>query len=193
MAAAAVLLLAGCGIRATSVPVDGGAAPSRSKCAEPTAGPSAKAAKPPAPSLARQYRFEAVELYLVCNSQVTEVKRAHKLSGDYTAAAGGLLGELRMTPGSHEQIDGYSTAVPDTLELRPRRPGDPEGTLRLNTELDRLPDFALGQLVCTFSHDLMDGGAVLLGGAHDTPVRKFTCSVPLRTQAGAEPDTGVPV
>ena len=57
-------LLAGCGIRTTTVPVDAGPAPSRVACAAPKA--------PAAPAADVVVR----KVFLVCNTQVTPVNRS---------------------------------------------------------------------------------------------------------------------
>jgi hypothetical protein len=193
VAVAGLVLLSGCGIRATTVPVDAGAAPSRSQCAEPDAAPSPSASHTAPRPPGGTYRLDGTVLYLICNAQLTERERAGELSGSYLTVARTLLDQLRTAPEQAERADGYETAVPAPLQIGGPRAGDPAGTLRLSTRLDRLPDYALGQLVCTFSHNLLGDGPVLIGGRGETEVRKFTCSVALRTQAGSEPDTGVPV
>jgi hypothetical protein len=193
IAAVAALMLSGCGIRATTVPVDAGAAPSRSRCVEPDTAPSLTPSHttPHAPS--GSYRLDGTVLYLVCNAQLTERKRAAELRGGYLEVARSLLDQLRTAPEQAERANGYDTAVPDALRLTGPRTGDPAGTLRLDMRLDELPDFALGQLVCTLSDNLLGDGPVLIGGKGDSQVRRFTCNTALRTQEGPEPDTGVPV
>lgn len=191
-AAAAVVLVTGCGIRSTSVPVDAGAAPSRSRCTEPRDSPSPTPTRTLSPSPDRRYELHHAVLYLVCNLQLTERERTTTVTGDYLHAADALLARLRAAPQRAERADGFTTGVPGTLRISAGRRSDPAGTLRLNQPLDGLHDFVLGQLVCTFSYNLMGGGDVLIGGPGDSPVRRFNCSVALRTKAGAEPDAGVP-
>jgi hypothetical protein len=137
--------------------------------------------------------MDGAVLFLVCNSQVTQVVREDRLSGDYPTVARALLDRLKSAPLKDEKEDGYQTAVPDTLSLTEGRDDDPKRTLRLSVRLAQLPDYALGQLVCTFSSNLLAGGPVVLGGKEDAPPRRFTCTSTLLTQAGAEPDTGVPL
>ncbi|KOG86172.1 hypothetical protein ADK38_32535, partial [Streptomyces varsoviensis] len=78
-------LLAGCGIRGTSVPVDAGSAPSRATCVvRPGGGESASA------------DGQAVSVYLVCASQLLPVTRTLRLpegdaAGDPVRVAGAFL------------------------------------------------------------------------------------------------------
>jgi hypothetical protein len=188
-AAALVLppLLAGCGIRTTSVPVDAGPAPSRVSCAPP------KAAQDTDPDTVSR------QVYLVCSMQLAPVPRSvpvrdvgnvrTSVSGQATA----LIRQLEQSPRSAEAQAGFSTAVPATTEIAPRHGGDPANALRLNQELEDLPSFALAQIVCTLTADsgIAPSGSVLLGGqAPGDPLRMYTCTSDLRTRPDAGDDAG---
>lgn len=190
--AAAVLapLLAGCGIRTTSVPVDAGPAPSRVSCAPPPAPPTTD------PDEVNR------QVYLVCSMQVAPVTRSVPYQDVGTARSGPasqaaeLIRQLQRSPRGPEAQAGFSTAVPSALEVMPPRPGDPKTALRLNQELDDLPSFALAQIVCTLTSDpvVAPGGSVLLGGyAVGDQVHGFTCTPDLRTRPDAGEDAGTPV
>lgn len=187
-----VLLLAGCGIRATTVPVDAGAAPARTACtlSEGDLPWTVHEPRPEAPSSG--LLVDGKVMYLVCNGQVDRVLRDGTLTGSGVRIAGKLLDELGRTVTPDELRAGYETAVPVPLDVKGPGEGDPEGTLRLSTALDTLPPFALGQIVCTLSYVLEDGGPVRLAGPAGQ-VREFSCGSRLRTDPGAGPEAGNPV
>jgi len=183
-------LLAGCGIRTTSVPVDAGPAPSRVSCAPPKA-----AASPGPDTVSRQ-------VYLVCSMQLAPVPRnvpvrdignvRTSLSGQATE----LIRQLEQSPRSGESQAGFSTAVPASTEIAPRHSGDPADALRLNQELDDLPSFALAQIICTLTADggIAPDHSVLLGGqAPGDPLRQYTCTSDLRTRPDAGDEAGTVV
>jgi hypothetical protein len=164
----------GCGIRATSVPVDAGAAPSRVSCAVPLSEPSAPAAGP-----------AKVPVYLVCAQRVSPVDRiVSALPTDRLAAARLLLAQLQSKPGTAEENGGFASEVPSGLSLSDPAGGDPPDTLRLNQAPDSLPSFATAQLVCTFAGTAAGSAdrSVVLGGPDDTiPPRRYRCDEALRT------------
>ncbi|MCX2969254.1 MULTISPECIES: hypothetical protein [Streptomyces] len=191
-AAVAVAALAGCGIRATPVPVDAGPAPSRVACGVRETGAGAQE--------------RTVRIALVCSGRVVDVRRALELptgesQTDRLALARTLLAEVRRTPDGRERAAGFSTAVPGDLRVSgPQERDDPEA-LRLSRPPAALPAFALAQLVCTYADtSLADSGdGVLLGGpaprpdatdradgttgSEEAPVRRYECDVALRTSA----------
>ncbi|WP_308294918.1 hypothetical protein [Streptomyces sp. JJ66] len=210
-ALALVAAVAGCGIRATPVPVDAGPAPSRVACGVRETGAS------PRPGT------REVRVSLVCSGRVVDVRRAVELpSGDSQAdrltLARTLLDQLRQPPVERERAAGFTTAVPDDLRVTgPADPDDPEA-LRLSRPPAALPSSALAQLVCTYADtSLADrAGGVLLGGpapdpdatpspdgaeaddaeagdtsagdagADGTQVRRYECDVALRTSADGD-------
>ncbi|MFI1097082.1 hypothetical protein [Streptomyces sp. NPDC020917] len=180
-------LLAGCGIRTTSVPVDAGPAPSRVSCAPPKA-----AADPDPDTVSRQ-------VYLVCSMQLAPVSRSvpvrdvGNVRTSVSSQATALIRQLEQSPRSAESQAGFSTAVPATTEIAARHGGDPANALRLNQELDDLPSFALAQIVCTLTADsgIAPDGTVLLGGqSPGDPLRTYTCTSDLRTRPDAGDDAG---
>lgn len=203
-------LVAGCGIRSTTVPVDAGPAPSRVSCAvpdgaAPTARPQAASgpattepARSPAPRSAPAPGGTAVldstappgsdavlrTVYLVCHDQIAAVKRSVPVRSGTSA----LLAELQRNPLPAETKAGFYTAVPGALTLaRPLR-SDPPGSVRLSRPLDELPSFALAQIVCTLTDpdETATGHTLLLGGpTAASPVRAYTCTSDLRTRADA--------
>lgn len=185
-------VLAGCGIRPTSVPVDAGAAPSRVACDLPeNAGRAGRAPEGDG----------AVRVYLVCDTRVAAVARAGRLPQGRLAAARALLGQLRSEPQPAEEEAGFTTAVPHALRVEAGRADDPVGTLRLSTPPARLPSFALAQVVCTFAGTPAASArkdTVVLGGpvghgpdAADRP-RRYTCTAALRTDPDPAPTAGAP-
>jgi len=195
IAAAATLgaLLSGCGIRATSVPVDAGAAPSRVGCVLP--GNSEDGADE------AQARPE-MRVFLVCGSRVSPVQRRVDIPGDSSeeerlAVARALLDELQDEPSADERSAGFETDVPRDLTVSGAASGDPEETIRLSEPLDRLPSFALAQLVCTYADtaaaDAND--AVTLGGpaSADDPPQRFECGTALRNSPEAAATAGTRV
>lgn len=183
-AAACAVLVAGCGIRSTSVPVDAGAAPSRMPCR--TATP--QATTPPAESV-------SVRIYLVCASQLGTVERMVEFDesrSDPLLIAQALLGELQGEPDADERRAGFSSDVPVALRVSDARKGDPDGTLRLSEQPDDLPSEALAQLVCTYadSEALGSGGSVLLGGPGNYAPRGYLCTSETKSRPGEVPTLG---
>ncbi len=181
-AAAGVLLAAGtagCGIRATSVPVDAGAAPSRVSCAVPQAAPAT-----------RSPGTLTADVYLVCSQRVSPVRRTVRdLGGDRLGTARILLAELQRKPEQAEEKGGFASEVPGGLTVGGPAPGDPPESLRLSQEPEDLPSYAVGQLVCTFAGTAAGAAdrSVVLGGPDPgTPARRYRCDDALRTR----PDAG---
>jgi hypothetical protein len=192
--ALAAAALAGCGIRPTTVPVDAGPAPSRAACAlrsgagetqESTSGTS------------------NLRISLVCSSRVVDVERRLELpegdsARDRLITARTILEELRRRPGREEQKAGFTTAVPGNLRVTGPAEGDDRDALRLNQQPDRLPSFALTQIVCSYSGTgIADPDQqVLLGGPADgkpaKPPRLYECGSALRTAAEAAGTAGEP-
>ncbi|GLF94256.1 hypothetical protein [Streptomyces yaizuensis] len=176
--AGGVLLLSGCGIRTTQVPVNDGPAPSRPPCA--VSGAPAAEGFP-------------VRVYLVCASGLKPVDRVVELPAESAhdgrvRVAGALLAELRRQPSETEREAGFTTDVPDPVVVGGARPGDPAGTLRLSRQPEDLPPTALAQIVCTFaeSQAAVAGGAVVLGGPGEYPPRGYSCQERVRERP-AEP------
>ncbi|MFI2300654.1 hypothetical protein ACH5AL_17665 [Actinacidiphila glaucinigra] len=185
-----VVLLAGCGIRTTSVPVDAGPAPSRVSCAVPDEEASASATASASP------RGLAARVYLVCSAQVAGVNRSVRTEGlDQLGVAVLLLRELQRKPRGGESSAGFTTAVQGDLAVEGPRRDDPRESLRISAPLSDLPPFALAQLVCTYAGTgaAAGSGGVLLGGSDDTPVRRFTCTGDLRTDPEAAETAGTAV
>ncbi|MER0244144.1 hypothetical protein AAHZ94_19485 [Streptomyces sp. HSW2009] len=156
----AALLVAGCGIRGTSVPVDAGGAPSRASC-------DTQASSAPA----RPRTDVAVTVQLLCAARLEPVPRALQLpKGDENPRpaefAKALLGQLQRQPSQPEREAGFSTAVPSSVQVAAAAAGDPAGALRLTQEPADLPPEALAQVVCTFAQTAAVRGArtVVLGG-----------------------------
>ncbi|HCA84727.1 MAG TPA: hypothetical protein DEQ61_04050 [Streptomyces sp.] len=188
LSAAALLGSAGCGIRGTSVPVDAGPAPSRVSCQVP-------GDRTPPPDSPQEV---AADVYLVCSTQIVPVGRGvrypdSRLEDDRLRIARTLLAELRAQPSGPETAGGFSTEVPDGLEVGGRRAGDPEHALRLSREPGEVPPYGLAQLVCTYAGTPAVGGSgsVLLGGPGDEPPRSFRCTPGLRAQPEAVQSPGV--
>ncbi|MFH8348013.1 hypothetical protein [Streptomyces sp. NPDC018045] len=177
---ALVPALASCGIRGTSVPVDAGGAPSRVSCEVPAGS------VPPVPPDGSR-----VTVYLECGSALAPVERTvtrpEQQVGDRLRAARALLDELQEQPGPVEEEAGFSTAVPEGLEVSGPRAGDPRGTLRLSARPEDLPSFALAQIVCTFGESaaLDRTHAAVLGGPGDGHPQRYPCSAEVR----AHPDS----
>ncbi|MEU3555573.1 hypothetical protein [Streptomyces fragilis] len=176
-------LIAGCGIRATEVPVDSGPAPSRKPCpvSDPSPVPSNDARVP-------------VRVYLLCAGQLTLVERTVGLPGNTegasrrTLVAQGLLDELARPPLPGEAADGYRTLVPFGTGVQGHRRGDPAEAFRLNVRPDRLRDGALAQIVCTFAESAATQGAgsVILGGPKGDLTR-YECPPDVRNHPTATP------
>ncbi|WP_030679231.1 hypothetical protein [Streptomyces rimosus] len=180
--AALVPALASCGIRGTSVPVDAGAAPARVSCKVP-AGAVAPAQPDSAP----------VTVYLVCSSTLAPVERTvthpKQRPADRLQAARALLDELQEQPGPVEEKAGFSTAVPEDLEVSGPRAGDPQEALRLSVRPEDLPSFALAQIACTFGESgaLGRSHAAVLGGPGDAAPQRYACSAEVRTHPESVP------
>ncbi|WP_299532643.1 hypothetical protein [uncultured Streptomyces sp.] len=185
-AAGAATLLAGCGIRTMSVPVDGGAAPSRVPCRTSAAG-----------SGSTEAGSALVHVYLLCASELVTVDRTVPvLPGDRLGTARQLLDQSRRSPLTEERRAGFTTAVPSDLGVEGARADDPAGTLRLSEQPEDLAQEALAQLVCTFAEDaaLATGGTVLLGGPGRYAPRGYACTAQTkaRPQELATPDPVAP-
>jgi hypothetical protein len=167
------VVLGGCGIRPTQVPVDAGPAPSRVPC-EVTGENVTPQAQP---------QGVPVRVYLVCASQLESVDRTvqipeGKAVDSRVQVAQALLDELQEEPSSPEHEAGFATYVRAPLTLSGPREGDPAGTLRLSRQPEDLPTAALAQIVCTFaeSRTAATDGTVLLGGPGEYAPRGYQCS-----------------
>lgn len=157
---ALALLLAGCGIRATSVAVDAGSAPSRASCTAP-GEPDNRPSGPP-----------RVRVYLICSAQLIPVNRDSgrsedaRSAGSRTELARVVIDQLQQQPTPGEEDAGFSTRVPEGLTVTGGSGTDPKGTLRLDRHPDELPRVALAQLVCSLARTSAanDRGVVTLGG-----------------------------
>jgi hypothetical protein len=192
-------LASGCGIRSTSVPVDAGAAPSHVGCVLPDEAETSGA------DGGKGNRVERV--YLVCGSRVSPVERRVGVREDGAGpesakerltVARTLLDALKTRPYGDEQSAGFDTSVPGKLKVSGPHKGDPEETLRLSAPLDRLPSFALAQIVCTYADTAELGSSdqsVILGGPSDVSglPQRFECSTALRTRPGAATTAGTRV
>ncbi|UGY93290.1 hypothetical protein [Streptomyces gobiensis] len=202
--ALAVAALAGCGIRPTSLPVDAGPAPSRVACAVRGGDTETRQPGQPEPNGETGETTGAVEvrISLVCSSRVVDVERRVELPRSDSArarltVARKLLDELRREPGEEERKAGFITAVPDGLRVSEPAEGDDKSALRLSQQPDRLPSFALAQIVCSYAGTrLADmNRQVLLGGPADedaTSLRLYECGTALRTTTEAAETAGVP-
>ncbi|MET8447371.1 hypothetical protein [Streptomyces sp. NPDC005209] len=178
-------VLTGCGIRATEVPTDFGAAPSRVPCSLSEPDLSAQTS-----------RGVPVQVFLLCGSSLVTVDRAVRVP-DGTAdarrrviVAQGLLDQLAQSPSPSEKDAGYTTYVHGGMSVGGPRLGDPEDTLRLSTAPDRLTAYALAQIVCTLSDSAAaeGDGSVILGGPGREPLRRYECTDDVRARPGtAEP------
>ena len=177
------VLLAGCGIRATEVPTDAGAAPSKILCspAEPDVSTQASRGLP-------------VQVFLLCGSSLVAVDRTVRVP-DGTAdsqrrvlVAQGLLDQLAATPSAAEKEARYTTDVRGGMNVSGPREGDPEDTLRLSNPPEDLTSYALAQVVCTFSDSAAaDGdGSVILGGPGKEPLRRYECTDEVSSLPGTE-------
>ncbi|MFC9820777.1 hypothetical protein ACFWG6_25315 [Streptomyces erythrochromogenes] len=184
----ALLATAGCGIRATTVPVDVGAAPSRVSCDTP-AQPGGQSGGP---------GFQAT-VELVCGSQLVGVERVVPMAEKGTVrdpvaqAAQALLEALERTPSAEERDAGFSTGVPAGLTAGAPKPGDPAGTVRLSRKPEDLPPVALSQIVCTLagSETVSAGpGPVVLGGPDADPPRAWECTDAVRSRPESVPTLG---
>lgn len=186
----------GCGIRATTVPVDVSPAPSRAACA--VEGGTA-VQQSPAPE-ARVVGAQRVAL--VCSGRVVDVMRELDLQDDEPMAnrlstARSLLSELRREPSAPEEEAGFTTTVPDNLRVFGPNPEDDSSALRLSAHPNDLPSFTLAQIVCTFADTTLadSNRQVLLGGPNDEPnkpLKLYECGTALRTTAEAAETAGIP-
>jgi hypothetical protein len=174
-------LLAGCGIRATEVPTDFGAAPSRAACS--LAAPDAST---------QSGRGVPVQVFLLCGASLVTVDRTVRVpDGTPDAArrvivAQGLLDQLAASPSAPEKAAGYTTYVPGGLSVSGPGRKDPEDTLRLSTVPSRLTSYALAQLVCTLSDSAAaeGDGSVILAGPGTAPLRRYECTDDVRSRPG---------
>ncbi|MFI9152218.1 hypothetical protein [Streptomyces sp. NPDC053367] len=180
LAAVLAPVLAGCGIRATEVPTDFGAAPSRAHCS--MAGTDVTT---------QSSRGLAVQVFLRCASSLVGVDRSVRVpegaadSARRVLLAQGLLTELAERPSGAELEAGYSTDVPSGLKAGGPQGRDPEDTLRLSSPPGSLSSYALAQIVCTFSDsEAGEGdGSVILGGPSGA-VRRYECTEDVRARPG---------
>ncbi|MEU6861690.1 hypothetical protein ABZ924_00215 [Streptomyces sp. NPDC046876] len=184
-AAALASLVSGCGIRATTVPVDVGAAPSRVSCDIPAQQGGTQG-------------FRAT-VELVCGSRLVGVDRVVPIAEKKPArdpamlAAEALLEALEREPSQEERDAGFSSAVPQGLTVAAGQPGDPAGTVRLSRKPEDLPPVALSQVVCTLagSETVSAGpGPVVLGGPDADPPRAWECTEAVRRRPESVPTLG---
>ncbi|MFF7353337.1 MULTISPECIES: hypothetical protein [Streptomyces] len=184
------LLLTGCGIRATQVPTDFGAAPSRVPCT--LAGPD----------LSKQSaQGVPVQVFLLCGASLVAVDRTVRVPEGTPDAqrrvivAQGLLDQLAASPSAAERSAGYATYVPGGLSVRGPGPKEPEDTLHLSTSPARLTSYALAQLVCTLSDSAATegDGSVVLGGPRAGTLRRYECTDDVRDRPGSTqpPSSGI--
>lgn len=162
-------LLAGCGIRTTTVPVNAGDAPTRVPC-EVSEGDLTTQAQPGV----------AVRVYLVCAGELAPVERAasipaEKALSDRVQVAQALMDELAENPSSTERDAGFESFVRAPLLVSEARSGDPVGTLRLNRQPEDLETAALAQIVCTLTEGAATDGSVVLGGPGAYGPRGYRC------------------
>lgn len=191
-----VVAASGCGIRATTVPVDASPAPSRVACS--VEGGSA-AQKSPVPEA--QVVGEG-RVALVCSGRVVDVRRELELTEGESmtnrlSTARTLLAELRRNPSTLEEEAGFTTKVPDDLQVSGPNREDDSTALRLSEHPADLPSFTLAQIVCTFADTALadTNRQVLLGGPSDEPnkpLKLYECGTALRTTAEAAETAGVP-
>ncbi|MEV5877135.1 hypothetical protein AB0L75_23435 [Streptomyces sp. NPDC052101] len=179
------LLLSGCGIRATQVPTDFGAAPSRVPCTLAGADLSTQSA-----------HGVPVQVFLLCGASLVAVDRTVRVPEGTPDArrrvivAQGLLDQLAASPSAAERSAGYTTYVPGGLSVSGPGPKDPEDALRLSAPPSRLTSYALAQLVCTLSDSAATegDGSVILGGPDTGRLRRYACTADVRDRPGnAEP------
>lgn len=182
--------LTGCGIRATTVPVDVGPAPSRVSCKTPTGTAAGTGGV--------QGIRATVEL--VCGAQLVGVQRVVPVPEKRPAARDAavfvtqaLLEALQREPSAEEREAGFTTEVPAKLTASAPRPGDPAGTVRLSRKPEDLPPVALSQLVCTLAEsDAVSAGPgpVVLGGPDADPPRAWECTDAVRSRPESVPTLG---
>ncbi|MFJ4780291.1 hypothetical protein [Streptomyces sp. NPDC088762] len=180
--------LSGCGIRATTVPVDVGPAPSRVSCDTP--------AQPSGQGGVQGFR---ATVELVCGSQLVGVERVvpvpekRVLKDPVALVAQALLEALERTPSAEERDAGFTTGVPAGLTAVAPRSGDPAGTVRLSRKPEDLPPVALSQIVCTLAgNDAVSAGPgpVVLGGPDADPPRAWECTDAVRSRPESVPTLG---
>ncbi|MEV7285221.1 hypothetical protein AB0O01_11770 [Streptomyces sp. NPDC093252] len=177
------LLLSGCGIRATEVPTDFGAAPSRAHCSATGDEAASRTA----------LGFPA-QLFLLCGSSLVALDRLVEIPPESVEAprrvqvAQGLLDQLAEEPTAAERSAGYTTDVHRGLAVTGPYGDEPDDTLRLGVSPADLSRSALAQIVCTFADsEAAEGdGSVILGGPRDTPLRRYDCTDEVRAAPGAE-------
>jgi hypothetical protein len=184
-AAALLVLLAGCGIRTTQVPVDAGPAPSRVPCETPDG------------VITQSGTTVDVQVYLACHSQLVAVHRSVRLPDEPDAAdrvrlAQTLLAELQQEPTSAESDSNLTTEVDEGLRVEGPRGGDPADTLRLNREPAGLKPYALAQIICTYAGTAASDAddTVLLGGPSDGDPRRYACTDRLKSDPESVPTLG---
>ncbi|MFJ3233466.1 hypothetical protein [Streptomyces sp. NPDC086787] len=176
------VLLAGCGIRATEVPTDFGAAPSRMPCSLTGHNPAAQSPQ-----------GVPVQVFLLCHASLVTVDRSVRVPDGTPDAkrrmivAQGLLDQLAESPSADEKDAGYTTYVHGGTSVSGPRAKDPEDTLRLSEAPDRLSANALAQIVCTFSDSAAaeGDGSVILGGPGEEPLRRYECTDDVRSRPGS--------
>ncbi|MET9934319.1 MULTISPECIES: hypothetical protein [unclassified Streptomyces] len=178
-------LVAGCGIRTTSVPVDAGAAPSRVPCTTAEDGTTGTAVG-----------GVPVRVFLVCGSQLETVDRRSplpegKADADPVRTARLLLTQLLAAPSEGERRAGFTTAVRGPLAVESGHRGDPVGTLRLSRQPEDLTPVALSQVVCSFAESSAGAGdrTVLLGGPGPYAPKRYRCTTELRERPESAPPT----
>ncbi|MFE9477933.1 hypothetical protein ACFYNM_04930 [Streptomyces spororaveus] len=181
----ALLATSACGIRATTVPVDVGAAPSRVSCDTQEQ-----------PSGVQGFR---ATVELVCGSQLVGVERVvpmpekKPVRDPLAMVAQALLEALERTPTSDERDAGFTSEVPAGLSAGTPRAGDPAGTVRLSRKPEDLPPVALSQIVCTLAGSealKADPGPVILGGPDEDPPRAWECTDAVRSRPESVPTLG---
>jgi hypothetical protein len=173
--------LTGCGIRATQVPTDFGAAPSRVPCSLSEPDLSAQTS-----------RGVPVQVFLLCGSSLVTVDRTVRVPDGSADAerrvivAQGLLDQLAQSPSASEKAAGYTTDVRGGMAVTGPQGGDPEDTLRLSTAPGDLTSYALAQIVCTLSDSAAaeGDGSVVLGDPGTGPLRRYSCTDEVRSRPG---------
>lgn len=196
VAVLAAVLVSGCGIRATTVPVDASPAPSRVACAV-EGGSAVQESTEPDVQVVGEHRVA-----LVCSGRVVDVMRELELDEGESvtsrvSTARTLLAELRQKPSGPEQEAGFTTTVPDGLRVSGPNQEDDSSALRLSQHPNDLPSFTLAQIVCTLADTAIadTNRQVLLGGPTDEPnkpLKLYECGTALRTTAETAETAGVP-
>ncbi|MFD7786889.1 hypothetical protein ACFV4Q_27940 [Streptomyces nojiriensis] len=183
--AALLLATSACGIRATTVPVDVGPAPSRVSCDTQEQ-----------PSGVQGFR---ATVELVCGSQLVGVERVvpvpekKPVRDPLALVAQALLEALERTPSTEERDAGFTSEVPLGLSAGVPRAGDPAGTVRLSRRPEDLPPVALSQIVCTLAGSealKATPGPVILGGPDVDPPRAWECTEAVRSRPESVPTLG---